>query len=75
MSEPPQGARAAPPERPYLNTRQSAHFLSLSVRKLEKMRSAGTGPRFRRHGRLVFYHIEDLEAWSRATTAAERAGG
>lgn len=75
MFEPPQGARAAPPERPYLNTRQSAHFLSLSVRTLEEMRSNGTGPRFRRHGRLVFYHVDDLESWSRATTAAERHNG
>lgn len=72
MSESPHGARAAPSQRPYLNTRQSAHYLGLSVRKLEKLRSAGIGPRFRRHGRLVFYHIEDLESWSRATTAAER---
>lgn len=71
MSASSQGAGGASPGRPYLNTRQSAHFLSLSVRKLEKMRSAGIGPRFRRHGRLVFYHIEDLEAWSRATTATE----
>jgi predicted DNA-binding transcriptional regulator AlpA len=66
MSEPPHGARAAPPTRPYLNTRQSAHLLGLSPRTLQNMRSAGTGPRFRRHGRLVFYHIDDLESWSRA---------
>lgn len=66
------GARGAPPDRPYLNTRQSAHFLCLSVRNLEKMRSVGNGPRFRRHGRLVFYHIDDLEAWSRATMATDQ---
>lgn len=75
MSEPSQRAGAAPGGRPYLNTRQSAHFLGLSVRTLEQMRSAGSGPRFRRHGRLVFYHVDDLEAWSRATTAAEGSDG
>lgn len=75
MSEHPQGAIRTPLARPYLNTRQSAHFLGLSVRTLEQMRSAGTGPRFRRHGRLVFYHVDDLERWSRATTAAERGDG
>src|SRR5690606_15575318 len=55
--------------RPYLNTRQAAHRLCMSARKLEAMRSAGEGPRFRRHGRLVFYHIDDLEIWSRGTTS------
>lgn len=75
MVEPSNSHPAAPPGRPYLNTRQSAHFLSISVRKLEQMRSEGTGPRFRRHGRLIFYHVDDLESWSRATTAAELADG
>lgn len=53
--------------RPYLNTRQSAHYLGLSLRRLERMRAAGEGPRYRRHGRLIFYHIDDLEHWSRST--------
>lgn len=75
MSEPSHRAGAASGGRLYLNTRQSAHFLGLSVRTLEQMRSAGSGPRFRRHGRLVFYHVDDLESWSRATTAAERSDG
>lgn len=55
--------------RPYLNTRQAAYRLCMSARKLEAMRSAGEGPRFRRHGRLIFYHIDDLEAWSRDTAS------
>lgn len=75
MSEPSHGAGVASGGRPYLNTRQSAHFLGLSVRTLEQMRSAGTGPRFRRHGRLVFYHVDDLESWSRATTLGELGNG
>jgi hypothetical protein len=58
-------------ERPYLNTRQAAHRLCISARKLEAMRAAGNGPRFRRHGRSVFYHIDDLEAWSLSTSGDE----
>ncbi|MCX8477995.1 MAG: helix-turn-helix domain-containing protein [Sphingomonas sp.] len=75
MPEPSHGMGIASGGRPYLNTRQSAHFLGLSVRTLEQMRSGGTGPRFRRHGRLVFYHVDDLESWSRATTLGELDDG
>jgi excisionase family DNA binding protein len=49
---------------PFLNTDQAAHYVSLSRRTLEKMRTAGGGPRFRKHGRYVRYHIDDLEEWS-----------
>lgn len=54
--------------RPYLNTRQAAHRLCISSRKLEEMRALGQGPRFRRHGRLVFYHVDDIDDWSRGTS-------
>jgi excisionase family DNA binding protein len=49
---------------PFLNTDQAAHYVSLSRRTLEKMRTAGGGPRFRKHGRYVRYHIDDLDEWS-----------
>lgn len=49
---------------PFLTTREAAHYLSLSYRTLEKMRLTGNGPRFRKHGRYVRYHIADLDAWS-----------
>jgi hypothetical protein len=58
-------------ERPYLNTAQAAHYIGLSVRHLERMRSQRDGPPFRRHGRFVFYHIDDLDAWSRSTGSGE----
>ena len=48
--------------RPYLNTAQVAHFLGIGARKLMSLRVAGQGPAFRRHGRLIFYHVDDLEA-------------
>lgn len=50
---------------PFLSPEQAAFFLSLSVRTLQEYRSAGTGPRFRRHSRHVRYHIDDLDAWSK----------
>ena len=51
---------------PYLNTDQAAHFLSLSRRTLQTYRTKGTGPVWRRHSRIVQYHIDDLIAWSEA---------
>jgi len=49
---------------PFLNTDQAAFYVGLSRRTLEKMRIVGSGPRFRKHGRYVRYHIDDLESWS-----------
>ena len=49
---------------PFLSTREAAFYLGLSFRTLEKMRLTGNGPRFRKHGRFVRYHIADLDAWS-----------
>jgi len=51
---------------PFLNTAQAAHYVGLSARTLEKMRVVGGGPRFRKHGRYVRYHIDDLDDWSAA---------
>nr|WP_079731584.1 helix-turn-helix domain-containing protein [Novosphingobium mathurense] len=50
---------------PFLTTRQAAHYLGLTPRHLERLRRLGGGPLFRRHGRYVFYHLDDLIAWSR----------
>ena len=54
---------------PFLNTEQAAFYLGLSPRKLRALRTAGTGPRFRRHSRYVRYHIDDLALWSSGVTA------
>lgn len=51
---------------PFLDTAQAAHYVGLSRRTLEKMRVAGGGPKFRKHGRYVRYHIVDLDDWSAA---------
>lgn len=49
---------------PFLSPDQAAFYLSLSPRTLQDYRSAGTGPRFRRHSRHIRYHIDDLDSWS-----------
>ena len=51
---------------PFLNTAQAAFYVGLSKRTLEKMRVLGGGPIYRKHGRYVRYHIDDLNAWSEA---------
>jgi hypothetical protein len=54
---------------PFLSTEQAAFYLGLSARKLQQMRAAATGPAFRRHGRYIRYHIDDLDVWSRESGA------
>lgn len=49
---------------PFLSTKQAAFYVGLSAGTLQKMRVLGGGPRFRKHGRFVRYHIDDLDAWS-----------
>ncbi|EZP83999.1 hypothetical protein BV97_01192 [Novosphingobium resinovorum] len=56
--------------RPYLNTAQAAHYLGIGWRKLMRLRVAGEGPCFRKHGRLIFYHPDDLDAWSLGASGA-----
>ena len=58
--------------RPYLNTQQAAHYLGIGWRKLMRLRTAGEGPVFRQHGRLIVYHPHDLDAWSQSTARKAR---
>ena len=51
---------------PFLTTKEAAFFLGLKPHTLVKMRMHARGPAHRRHGRYVFYHIDDLESWSKA---------
>ncbi|MER9316319.1 helix-turn-helix domain-containing protein [Mesorhizobium sp. M0659] len=48
----------------FLRTKEAAHFLSLSSRTLEKHRTYGTGPAYRKLGGRVVYAIDDLQAWA-----------
>jgi hypothetical protein len=51
---------------PFLSTAQAAFYLGLSLRTLQRMRTLGEGPRYRKHSGYVHYHIDDLNAWSRS---------
>jgi hypothetical protein len=51
---------------PFLSTKEAAFYLSLKPHTLVKMRMQQRGPNCRHHGRYIFYHIDDLEAWSKA---------
>ena len=53
-------------EKPFLNTVEAASWLRLTKNTLEKMRVNGSGPAYRKHGRYVRYHIEDLVEYSQA---------
>ncbi|MES2255535.1 MAG: helix-turn-helix domain-containing protein [Pseudomonadota bacterium] len=49
---------------PFLTTKEAAYFLKLAALTLVKMRMQKRGPKFRKHGRYIRYHIVDLEEWS-----------
>ncbi|PZR34114.1 MAG: DNA-binding protein [Caulobacter segnis] len=48
----------------HLSTPQAGRFLNLSSRTLEKHRTFGTGPVYRKIGGRVVYTVEDLLAWA-----------
>lgn len=48
----------------FLRTKEAAEFLSLSARTLEKHRTYGTGPNYRKLGGRVVYAVDDLQAWT-----------
>lgn len=58
--------RTLPPR--YLRTPEAARFLGLSGRTLEKHRTFGTGPAYRRLGGRVVYTVEDLQHWANLGT-------
>lgn len=61
---------ATTPASKYLNCDQAGAHLNLSPRTLEKLRTIGGGPRFRKLGRRVVYTVADLDAWA-ASRACE----
>jgi hypothetical protein len=48
----------------YLRTSPAADYLGLSPRTLEKHRTFGTGPRYRKIGGRVIYQVADLRSWA-----------
>ena len=49
---------------PFLSTEEAGVYLGLSPRTLERLRFEGRGPAYRKHGRIVVYKREALDAWS-----------
>ena len=54
-------------EPPFLTTVEAAAWLRLTKNTLEKMRVQGRGLVYRKHGRYVRYHIEDLVDYSKVS--------
>ena len=48
----------------FSRTPEAADFLGLSSRTLEKHRTYGTGPAYRKLGGRVVYALDDLKAWA-----------
>jgi len=53
---------------PFLTTMQAAQYICLKPATLERLRVVGGGPKFRKHGRYILYHIRDLDHWSHSRT-------
>ena len=58
---------------PFLRATEAAEYLGLTRSTLEHYRWAGGGPNYRKHGGLVFYHIDDLNEWSERRTYRDSA--
>lgn len=48
---------------PWRREPEAAQHLGLTASSLKTLRARGRGPRFRKAGRLVVYHVRDLDAW------------
>ena len=64
--------------RRFLRTPEASEYLGLSSRTLEKHRTYGTGPVYRKLGGRVVYDLADLSQWAdsglRASTTDPRQG-
>jgi hypothetical protein len=61
-SQMPDPTAGLPPR--FLRTPEAARYLGLSGRTLEKHRTYGTGPTYRKIGGRVVYAVDDLKAWA-----------
>jgi hypothetical protein len=57
----------------HLRTPEAARLLSLSCRTLEKHRTYGTGPAYRKIGDRVVHALDDLKAWADRGTLCRQA--
>lgn len=61
----------APLGSPFFSTGEAALYLRIERRTLENMRWRGEGPRYRKHGGRVRYHVADLDSWSESRGRTE----
>lgn len=59
---------------PFLTTNEASGFLRLKPKTLINRRALGLGPRYRKHGGRVVYHMDNLINWSRAGDRTEFPG-
>lgn len=63
-ARPQPSGRADPAGLRFLRTQEAGAYIGLSARTLEKHRTYGTGPVYRKLGNRVVYALEELEAWA-----------
>jgi excisionase family DNA binding protein len=68
---PPAGGEGPLHPSPYFDTDEAALYLRIERRTLENMRWRGEGPRYRKHGGRVRYHVADLDSWSESRGRTE----
>jgi len=52
----------------WLRTRQAAAYLNIGYRTLEKLRSTGGGPPYRKVTGTVLYRMDELDQWVESRT-------
>lgn len=52
------------PSSPFLTTEEAAEFLRVEPRTMDNWRWSGGGPKFRKHGGRVVYHVKELIRYS-----------
>jgi excisionase family DNA binding protein len=56
-----------------LNAQEAADYVGVSKGMLDKLRTAGDGPRFIKLGRKVLYDTDDLDRWIESKKQASTA--
>jgi len=59
-----QNTEQTTPTSPFLNVIEAASFLRLKRSTLDSYRWEGGGPKYRKHGNRVYYHVNELKRWS-----------
>lgn len=58
---------------PFLTTRETADWLRVGTKTLERWRMEGRGPRFHKVGKLCNYRLDDLERFAQSVRREQGA--